>query len=228
DLLNMKINATIGQLLHYLNQCCNLAQVLKRPFIVKSNPPIEDIETNVVQLTLSERTTTACCYIHIKNNPIVAILDSGTAMSLMSKKIMNKLDLKIDEPSTTVVVTVNRTRKRALGKIKDVKLAIHDLLIPTLFQVIESAKNLLLLGMDWFVRARAQLHFAEKVMYLIYGNKTAEVLISTNSGSLVEVVEEPSKSKGAFDEFEYKEEALEEAEGFYMEEISDDDIFWNS
>lgn len=45
--------------------------------------------------------------------------------------------------------------ERALGKIKDVKLAIHDLLIPTPFQVIESSKDLLLLGMDWFVKAWA-------------------------------------------------------------------------
>lgn len=62
---------------------------------------------------MSERTTAARCYVRIKNNPIVAILDSGAAMSLMSKKMMDKLALKIDGPSTTVVLTVNGTRERA-------------------------------------------------------------------------------------------------------------------
>ncbi|CAG8830691.1 28494_t:CDS:1 [Gigaspora margarita] len=188
---------------------------------------MEDIETNVAQLTLNEWTTAARCYIRIKNNSIVAVLDSSAAMSLMSKKMMNKLDLKIDEPSTTIVVTTNRTRERALGKIKNVKLAIHDILIHTPFQVIESSIDLLLLGMNWFVRARAQLHFIEKVMYLTYRNKTAEVPILTNGGSPIEVVEEPSESEGTFDEFEYEDKALEEAEGFFTEEISDDEIFQN-
>ncbi|CAG8474202.1 5821_t:CDS:2 [Gigaspora margarita] len=180
------------------------------PFIVKPNLPMEDIETNVAQLILNEWTIAARCYICIKNNPIVAVLDSGTAMSLMSKRIMNKLDLKIDEPSTTVVVTANGTRKRALGKIKNVKLAICDILIPTLFQVIEFSEDLLLL-----------------VIYLTYGNKTAEVPITTDSGSPIEVVEEPSESKRTFDKFEYEDEALEEAKGFFTEEISNDEIFWN-
>ncbi|CAG8817581.1 42624_t:CDS:2, partial [Gigaspora margarita] len=187
NLLNIKVNATVGQLLHYLNQRRNLAQVLKRSFIVEPNPPMEDIETNIAQLILNKRTTTAYCYVCIKNNPIVAVLNSDATMSLIFKKMMNKLDLKINKPSTTVVVTTNGTRKRALSKIKNIKLAICNILIPTPFQVIESSEDLLLLGMDWFVKARACLHFAKKVMYLIYGNKTAKVPILTDSGSSIEI-----------------------------------------
>ncbi|CAG8656828.1 5570_t:CDS:2 [Gigaspora margarita] len=73
--------------------------------------------------------------------------------------------------------------------------------------------------------ARARLHFTEKLMYLTYRNKTTKVPISTDSGSPIKAIEEPSESKETFDEFEYNEEALKEAEGFYTKEISDDDIF---
>ncbi|CAG8736376.1 17583_t:CDS:2 [Gigaspora margarita] len=55
-------------------------------------------------------------------------------------------------------------------------------------------------------------------MYLTYGSKTAEVLISTNGRSPVEVVKKSFKSKGTFDEFEYDNKVLEEAKGFYVEE----------
>ncbi|CAG8756804.1 40716_t:CDS:2 [Gigaspora margarita] len=65
-------------------------------------------------------------------------------------------------------------------------------------------------------------------MYLTYGNKTTEVLILTNGGFPIEVVEELSESEGIFDKFKYQNKALEEAKGFYMEEIFNDDIFWNS
>ncbi|CAG8814681.1 3330_t:CDS:2, partial [Gigaspora margarita] len=179
-----KLRVNLPEFEPVIPHICNTSTSSRSPAIEPS-PSIEDIDTNVAQLILSKRTTTAHCYVHIKNNPIM----------------MNKLDLKIDEPSTTIVVTVNGTKKRALGKIKDVKLAIHNLLISTLFQVIESSKD--------------------------YCCWTAEVLISTNSRPPVEVVKEPSESEKTFDEFEYKDEALEEAEGFYTEEISDDDIFRN-
>ncbi|CAG8469060.1 21400_t:CDS:2 [Gigaspora rosea] len=59
--------------------------------------------------------------------------------------MIDKLALKIDGPSTTVVVTANGTREHALGKIKSVKLAVRNILIPTPFQIIESSKDLLLL-----------------------------------------------------------------------------------
>ncbi|CAG8514474.1 27613_t:CDS:2 [Gigaspora margarita] len=57
-------------------------------------------------------------------------------------------------------------------------------------------------------------------MYLTYRNKTTEAPISTNCGSPIEVVEEPSESEETFDEFEYKDKVLEEAKGFFTEEIS--------
>ncbi|CAG8833774.1 46210_t:CDS:1, partial [Gigaspora margarita] len=44
---------------------------------------------------------------------------------------------------------------------------------------------------------------------------------------LVEVVKDPFNSEKTFNEFEYKDEALEEAEEFYTKEISDDELFQN-
>ncbi|CAG8854031.1 16761_t:CDS:2, partial [Gigaspora margarita] len=83
DILSMQASATIGQLLQYPNQRRNLAQVLKRPMVVEIEP---DMETNVVQPTNKEHTTAA-------------------AATLMSRKMIEKSSLKIDEPSTTVAVT---------------------------------------------------------------------------------------------------------------------------
>lgn len=54
-------------------------------------------------------------------------------MSLISKRIMEKLALQIDEPSATFVVIANGSREQALGKINNVKLAICDALIPISF-----------------------------------------------------------------------------------------------
>ncbi|CAG8766085.1 3997_t:CDS:2, partial [Cetraspora pellucida] len=101
DLLQQKSNATYAQILQIPKQRRNLAQALKRPLIT----PVE--ETNLVDPKPSSRTTAAKCYVRVKKNPILAVLDSGAAVSIISKRLMNKLGLTIQEPSTAIVVTAN-------------------------------------------------------------------------------------------------------------------------
>lgn len=69
DLLNMRVNATVDQLLQYPNQRRNMAQVLKRPFIVEPDPAMEDVETNIARSLASERTTAAHCYVQLRIIP---------------------------------------------------------------------------------------------------------------------------------------------------------------
>ncbi|CAG8533136.1 5594_t:CDS:2, partial [Cetraspora pellucida] len=66
--------------------------------------------------------------------------------------------------------------------------------------IIESKDEILLLGMDWFKRTRARLHVDE----------TTE-----------------NEEHGTFDEFEYKDEMLNEAEGYFTSEVSDNELFDN-
>ncbi|CAG8561502.1 4409_t:CDS:2, partial [Cetraspora pellucida] len=71
-------------------------------------------EASVTNSVQNGRTIAAHCYIKIKNNLVVAILDSGTAVSIMSNRMMSKLQLKIIELSTIIVVTANRTQDQVV------------------------------------------------------------------------------------------------------------------
>ncbi|CAG8720146.1 16803_t:CDS:2, partial [Gigaspora margarita] len=62
------------------------------------------------------------------------------------------------------------------------------------------------------MKAQAQMHFAEKRLYLTCGEKMSVVLISTNSGPLVESIVKHPESENTFDKFEYEDEVLDEAE----------------
>ena len=95
------------------------------------------VETNYLHSEEDKRKTTAAkCYVRIKGNPVVAILDSGAAVSIMTRRLMDKLGLEPDSLSKTIVVTVNGTRERALGQITDLKITIQDLIIPIKLQII--------------------------------------------------------------------------------------------
>ena len=63
-----------------------------------------------------KRTTTAKCYVRIRNNPVVAVLDSGATVSIIINKLRKKLELTINGSSKVIVVTANGARQRALGQ----------------------------------------------------------------------------------------------------------------
>src|SRR5215216_2506286 len=117
----------------------------------------------------SERTMALRCHVNIKRNSVVAIIDTGAAVSIMTKKLMKKLGLTIQEASQVIIVTANGQRERALGVIKNVPLIIHEILIKTTFQVIESTDKTLLLGIDWCRKNKVNVDFDNNEMLITSG-----------------------------------------------------------
>lgn len=222
DILALPATATIGQMLQYPNQRRNLAKLLRRPAAMP--------ETHHVRPASTCRTTAAKCYAKIEGKPIIAVLDSGAAVSIITKKLLDRLQMRIEEKSTTTVITANGTRERTLGKIRNVNVTIKKITIPTTFQVIESRDETLLLGTDWFQRANARIHFDEQKLYLKYQGQSAEVPISHNDATFLQTPEGTDVSDedpDTCDEFEYESEELEEKEGYYTEERSDEELYEN-
>ena len=87
-----------------------------------------------------------------------AVVDSGAATSIMTKKLMDKLGYKINEPSKLTIVTANGSRIRSLGKINQVPLELEDEFISTTFQVLDSVDDTLILGNDWLQKVQAVLN----------------------------------------------------------------------
>ena len=86
----------------------------------RNNAPVT--EANHVELGSKRKTVAMRCYINIRGQPVVAILDSGAAVSIITAKLMKRLGLKINQHPKTIVVTANGAREKALGSITDVKL----------------------------------------------------------------------------------------------------------
>ncbi|CAG8519772.1 10304_t:CDS:2 [Cetraspora pellucida] len=126
DLLNQCSNATYVQMLQISKQYKNLTQPLHCPIILIA-------KTNLIDSKPNFRTTATKYYIQIKNNSILVILDSGAAVSILSKKLIDKLRLKIEEPLNAIVVITNRSREQALEKIENVRLAVRSILVPPAF-----------------------------------------------------------------------------------------------
>src|SRR6185295_1031263 len=197
DILNMQSSAKIGQMLKYPGQKKNLTKILKRP---------QPKETHHVKTEEVKRTTAAKCYIRIKKNPVVAVLDSGAAVSIITNKLRKKLKLVTDGPSKVIVITTNGSGQRALGQIDYVPIAIQNLLVPMKLQVIESPEETLLLGTDFFEKTQAQWDFADKTLKLLYnGDETVVQTTHTYNDPLyIESDEEKYNDNDAQQELEYE------------------------
>ncbi|CAG8650277.1 5438_t:CDS:1, partial [Paraglomus occultum] len=141
NILNIKSFITIAQWLQVPAQCRNFAKIMQ-----KKKEPIT--EANQAKIHQSKKTIAMRCYIRIKENSVIAILDSGAAVSIITAKLIRKLELHIQRPSKTIVFTANRNHTKALGIIPDIKIKIQDIIIPINLQVIESMDETLLLEMD--------------------------------------------------------------------------------
>ena len=114
----------------------------------------------------------------IKENPVVAVLDSRVAISIITKSLAKKLKLKANKPFSIVVVTADSTRIWALGIIEKASLTILYLSISTTLQIINSKDDTLLLGTDWFTQTNAVLNFKTNKVHLQYSEQEVEVSIT--------------------------------------------------
>ena len=81
-------------------------------------------EANYLDSETGAQTTAAKCKVTINGETLYAILDSGAATSIITKKLMKRLEETIDSPSNLVIVTANGSKVRSLGEISDLPIRI--------------------------------------------------------------------------------------------------------
>ena len=158
------------------------------------------------------------CHVNIKRNSVVAIIDTEATISIMIKKLMNKLGLVIQESSQVIIITANGQRERALGVIKNVPLVIHGILIKTTFQIIESTDETLLLGIDWCKKNKVNVDFDNNEMLITCSLDKAIVLVQCIVGNRIPTIVFDEEIDQLIDEeLEYDtEDDVEERESFHI------------
>jgi hypothetical protein len=93
-------------------------------------------------------TTPVKCNIRIQNNPYQAIIDSGAAVSMIAHDIVKELGLKIQQASSSLIVSAIGTSTRPLEIIKDLPVEIEEVTISITVEVVPATSYSLLLGND--------------------------------------------------------------------------------
>jgi len=140
----------------------------------------------------------------IEDVEIEAIIDSGAAISVITRGLMEELGYKINKPSKMVMVTADGKKSRSLGKIINIKLTLEGVDTSTNVEVMESAESTdrtLILGNDWLNRVNANIDYEKGKLNIKGKNGYENIPIS--------FFKEKEENE---EEEEYEEEDLEETQ----------------
>src|SRR5579862_3459909 len=124
-----------------------------------------------------ERETLAVkCKVRIKGKELMAIVNSRAATNIMTSKLQKELNIKIIDKSNTVFTIANRKRVAALGKAV-IQMEIGEKVMNVEVQIIKSRKRDFIMGIKLFAKARGNIDFENKRLWLIIEGKETSVPI---------------------------------------------------
>jgi hypothetical protein len=140
---------------------------------VLANTQYDPLKPNTLYLSLK-----------INNKGVKALLDSGAEVTLISKKLANSLNLRINTTENNIkFIAANKQTMTVrgwtiinlkLGQLKQIQRA----------YVIEDLSTDFHLGLDWIKRNGSKIDFEKKTLKI--GNQTFELLIKEKQSSFSE------------------------------------------
>src|SRR5438094_459099 len=115
----------------------------------------------------------------IKGNTMEAIDHSGAATKIITKRVLEKLGIKITESSNAVCSNVHGKKVPSLGKV-DTKVKIENTEIPMKVQVIDSTKRDLILGTEILAEVKGKINFEKNELKIEYNGKEIRTTIYYN------------------------------------------------
>src|SRR6266540_2103961 len=124
-------------------------------------------------------------YVRLGRNSIQASWNTGAQISVCTKPLAIKLGLKWTKPmEATNMVTINGQKSPTLGIVKNAQLKIMDALVPTNIHIVDSTKEKLLIGSNWFSKYKADLILTEnKLKFEAQGRRFEVKIINTTSSN---------------------------------------------
>ncbi len=114
-------------------------------------------------------------YIRIKDNVILAILDTGACMLVVTKLLAVALGLRWKLSTRNDVMVVNGKPQAAVGVVDGILIVIAKTQTFILLQVINSASKTLLLRTDWLDKYKADVLNSIRKLRFVSQGKTIEV-----------------------------------------------------
>src|SRR5260364_78437 len=112
------------------------------------------------------------------SKPYHAVIDSEAAISMIFYQVVKELGLKIEAPSTSLIVSAAGSLVRPLGIIKNLLIEIKGTTISLDIEVMNATSYSLLLDNDWSQKVDASYNWKNKAYTLRWNKKKIHVSTS--------------------------------------------------
>ena len=147
----------------------------------------------------ARRFTSMTSRAEIEDIELDAIIDTGAAVSAITRGLMKELGYKINQSSNVKIVNANGVKTRSLEKISDMELTVSGIDTRVTVEVIESEDSTLILGNDWLKKVKARIDMDKGKVSIRGANGFVDIPIEFSTG------------REENDDEEYEEEELREA-----------------
>src|SRR6266498_4307917 len=159
-----------------------------REFMQQYLTAVERKEQRSVKATQVEEKPVYRSYVRLGRNSIQTSWDTSAQISVCTKLLAMKLGLKWTKPTeATNMLTVNNQKSPTLGIVKNAQLKIMDVLIPINIHIVDSTKEELLIGSNWFSKYKADLILTENKLKFEAQERKFEVKIINMTSSNIKV-----------------------------------------
>src|SRR6185369_10856300 len=166
DLLATKANITLGQL---------MAMPHHRSEIRKALTPKRTRVVKMANHTAIEGNTPMTCKAQVAGWKVEVILDSGSSISIISKKFMESIGRRIEKVSGRKITGIHGERRPSLGIVTQVPIKMEEIVVAVDMEVIDATGYALILGTDWLRKAHAIIDYQECKLILKDGKQTAQI-----------------------------------------------------
>src|SRR6266542_656239 len=166
DMFQQRAEITYGQLLEYPEYRAALETAL-------------NLSTDQINITEEyekpSQYTPIKVYTRIKGNTILAILDTGACMSVVTKLLAVALGLRWKLSTRNDIIAVDSKPQAAVEVVDGIPVVITEAQTHIPLQVINSASKTLLLGTDWLDKYKADVLSSTRKLRFVSQGKTIEV-----------------------------------------------------
>ncbi|RHZ71760.1 hypothetical protein Glove_253g84 [Diversispora epigaea] len=147
---------------------------IRKSFFEALRKPKEK-EIKLADQEYSLKTTALKCNIAVGVYTVPTIVDSGAAISIVTRDAIEQLDYEIEEASKSIILPATGKKTQPLGVIRNLPITIQGQTIPIDVEVINAATYSLLLGNNWLMKANASYNWSDQELTLRWRGKTLTV-----------------------------------------------------
>jgi hypothetical protein len=111
-------------------------------------------------------------HVFVKHRPVAAIIDTGSAHSMVSESFLQDYNLQIDDESPYSMVGIDGQARKPMGMLRGLAVRVAQVDFALDVHIMPNARFSLVIGMDWLIEVGADIVCEERIIHFQHAGKS--------------------------------------------------------